>query len=498
MWLILLVPLLTLLFLMRNKITKAIKENRRDPPGPPKLPIIGNLHKIGALPHRSLWQLSMQYGPVMRLQLGGVPAIVISSAEAAKEVLKIHDLECCSRPPLAGPGKLSYNFLDVGFSPYGEHWRELRKVCVVRLFSLKSVQSFRFVREEEIGSLIDSFRGNSFTKTPVDLSKKMFALTASVTLRIAFGKKFEETGLDNDEFEEIMHRAQSVLGGFTASDFFPFVGWFVDRLTGLHAKLERSFHELDDFFQRVIDEHLNRTTTQEQEDVVDLMLRMERDQSEFGEVQFTRDCTKAILMDIFLAGVDTGAVTITWAMAELARNPRVMRKAQDEIRTRVKKGELVSESEIHQLDYLKMVVKETMRLHPAAPLLLPRETMSQFKLFGYDVYPKTLLQVNVWAIGRDPNYWDNPEEFIPERFADGSIDYKGQHFEFLPFGAGRRGCPGIYMGIAMVELTLANLLCCFDWKLPDGMEETDIDMDEASGLAIHKKFPLKLVPISYQ
>ncbi|GMN41495.1 hypothetical protein TIFTF001_010717 [Ficus carica] len=482
---------------MRNKIRKLFKENKRIPPGPPKLPIIGNLHKIGALPHRSLWQLSKQYGPVMRLQLGGVPAVVVSSAEAAKEVLKIHDLDCCSRPPLASLGKLSYNYLDVSFSPYGENWRERRKICVLKLFSLHKVQSFRFVREVEIRSLIDSLRSSSLTETPIDLSKRMFALTASIIFRIAFGKNFKETGLDNDKFEEMIHRAESMLGSFAASDFFPYVGWIVDKLTGLQAKFELSFRELDDIFERVVDEHLNRTP-EDQEDIVDLMLSIERDQSKFGEVQFNRDCTKAILMDIFVAGVDTGAITLTWAMAELAKSPRVMRKAQNEVRSYVEKGELVNESDIHQLHYLRMVIKETLRLHPAAPLLLPRETMSQFKLFGYDVYPKTILQVNVWAIGRDPDYWDKPEEFFPERFMNSSIDYRGQHFELLPFGAGRRGCPGIHMAMATVELTLANLLCCFDWKLPDGMKETDLDMDEASGLTTHKKSPLKLVPISYQ
>ena len=204
-----------------------------------------------------------------------------------------------------------------------------------------------------------------------------------------------------------------------------------------------------------------------------------------------------INQDIFLAGVETTAITLTWAMAELVKNPRVMKKAQDEVRNCSKEGKLLDESDIQKLDYLKMVLKETVRLHPAITLLLPRETMSQFKLDGYEVCPKTLLQVNVWAIGRDPIYWDNPEEFFPERFADSSIDYKGQHYEFLPFGAGRRGCPGMSMAIAMIELTLANLLCCFDWKLPDGMKETDIDMEEEFGLTIHKKIPLQLVPISY-
>ena len=144
-----------------------------------------------------------------------------------------------------------------------------------------------------------------------------------------------------------------------------------------------------------------------------------------------------------------------------------------------------------------MVVKETLRLHPPATMLLARETMSHFKTNGYEIYPQILVQINAWAIGRDPKYWKNPEEFIPERFLDNSIDYKGQHFELLPFGAGRRGCPGIYMATTTIELALANLLYCFDWKLAYGMKVEDINMEEIADLAVttSKKTALNLVPV---
>jgi cytochrome P450 len=184
-------------------------------------------------------------------------------------------------------------------------------------------------------------------------------------------------------------------------------------------------------------------------------------------------------------------------MTELAKNPRLMKKAQNEIRKFVGNKGKVTESDTNHLLYLKMIIKETLRLHPPVPLLIPRETMSHFKINGYDIYPKMLLQVNAWAIGRDPKYWKNPEEFMPERFIDNSVDYKGQHFELLPFGAGRRGCPGIYMATTTIELALANLLYFFDWKLPYGMKEEDINMEELVGLCLttNKKTPLSLVPI---
>ena len=301
MWAIFLLSLLPILliFLLQNKV--ATKKNdeikpMRELPGPPRIPIIGNLHQLGSLPHRSLRSLSQKYGPVMLLQLGKVPLIVISSAEAAMEVLKTHDAECCSRPSLVGSAKLSYNNRDISFSPYGESWREVRKVCVLKLFTAKTVRSFRSVREEEVKSLIDSVHQSSLSSRPVDISAKMIALTASVTFRIAFGKLFSESGLDNDSFQEIVHRAVKALGSFAASDFFRCT-WIIDRLSGFHARLDRSFCELDGFFERVIDEHLGRTMPEDQQDLVDLLLKMEEEQSEFGqEVIFTRETTKALIM----------------------------------------------------------------------------------------------------------------------------------------------------------------------------------------------------------
>ena len=187
-------------------------------------------------------------------------------------------------------------------------------------------------------------------------------------------------------------------------------------------------------------------------------------------------------------------------MTELVRNPRVMKKLQHEIRSYIK-YDSVKEIDLKNLEYLKMVVKEVLRLHPPIPipLLLPRETISPFKLNGYDMDPKAHLHVNVWAIGRDPQSWTDPEEFFPERFIGSNIDYKGQNFKLIPFGSGRRICPGMNMATLMVELALANLLQCFDWKLPDGMKEEDVDMEEAVGLGATKKSPLMLtqVPLRY-
>jgi 4-hydroxyphenylacetaldehyde oxime monooxygenase len=207
------------------------------------------------------------------------------------------------------------------------------------------------------------------------------------------------------------------------------------------------------------------------------------------------------LQDTFLGGIDTSSVTMLWAMSELIRKPRVLKKAQDEVRAVVdsNKQERVQPDDVPKLEYLKMVVKETLRLHPPATLLLPRETMRDVKIGGYDVPARTRVFVNAWAIGRDPASWTaDAEEFNPDRFEASDVDYNGAHFELVPFGAGRRVCPGLAMGVTNVEFTLANLLYCFDWTLPAGMKPEDVSMEEAGGLTFHRKTPLVLVPTPFQ
>ncbi|KAG2244284.1 hypothetical protein Bca52824_093881 [Brassica carinata] len=488
--------LVSLIFFLRK-----IKENKRCsnlPPSPPRLPIIGNLHQLAGLPHRCFHRLSTKYGPVVLLRLGSVPTVVISSSEAAEQVLKLHDLVCCSRPKTVATGKLSYGFKDIGFAQYGEYWREMRKLAVMELFSLKKVQSFRKIREEE----------SALQQSPVDLNKTFFSLIANIICRVALGQNFNECGflIGKGRLEELLNEVVLVLGGFTWSDLFPCggAGRFLDWLFGGHNMITRVFEELDAFYQHVIDDHLKheaagKKAMDSQADIAAVLLDMMDKQGTKYHFNLGIDNIKGVITDIFLAGVDTTAITMIWAMTELAKNPRVMRKAQEEIRNTLGlKKESITEEDVDKVDYLKLIIKETFRLHPALPLLVPRETMSHVKISGYDIPPKTQILLNVWAMGRDPGRWTDPEVFIPERFADTSVDFKGQSFELLPFGSGRRMCPGTTMAVASVELGLLSLLYFFDWTLPEGMiSEEEIDMEEAGNLSIVKKQPLQLVPVRH-
>lgn len=201
--------------------------------------------------------------------------------------------------------------------------------------------------------------------------------------------------------------------------------------------------------------------------------------------------------DIFIAGTDTSSTTIEWAMSELIKNPRVLRKAQEEVREVSKGKQKVQESDLCKLDYLKLVIKETFRLHPPVPLLVPRVTTASCKIMEYEIPVNTRVFINATANGTNPKYWENPLTFLPERFLDKEIDYRGKNFELLPFGAGRRGCPGINFSIPLVELALANLLFHYNWSLPEGMLAKDVDMEEALGITMHKKSPLCLVASHY-
>ncbi|KAL9280568.1 putative cytochrome P450 [Arabidopsis thaliana] len=478
-------------------IVRIIRKTKKNlPPGPPRLPIIGNLHQLGSKPHRSMFKLSETYGPLMSLKFGSVSTVVASTPETVKEVLKTFDVECCSRPNMTYPARVTYNLKDLCFSPYSKYWREVRKMTVVELYTAKRVQSFQHTRKEEVAALVDFIKQAASLEKPVNLNKKLMKLSGSVICRVAFGINLQGSKLENT-YEEVIQGTVELVGSFAAADYFPVVGRIIDRITGLHSKCEKLFKAMDAFFDQSIKHHLEDEIIKD--DIIDLLLKMERGETTLGEFQLTRDHTKGILANILNAGIDTSAQVMTWVMTYLISNPRVLKKAQAEVREVIKHKDDIIEEDIEGLQYLKMVIKETFRINPLVPLLIPREASKNLKIGGHDIPKKTWIHVNnIWAIHRNPNVWKDPEAFIPERFMDSQIDYKGFNFELLPFGSGRRICPGIGMGMALVHLTLINLLYRFDWKLPEGMKVADVDLEESYGLVCPKKIPLQLIPVLTQ
>ncbi|KAL9240122.1 hypothetical protein vseg_014379 [Gypsophila vaccaria] len=466
----------------------------RPPPGPWGLPIIGNLHQYNFMaPHEYFANLGKVYGPVLSLTLGYVPVVVVQSAMLAEEVLKTQDLNFCSRPKLVGMHRLSYNGLDIAFAPYGEYFREVKKLSVVHLLSSKRVESFAPIRHDEVTRLVKkivllSSNGDGHV---VNLSDLLMGFATSNICRIAFGKRYEDEEGPRSKFHGLLNEMQALFVGFFFADYFPYLGW-LDKFTGQESRLERVLKKMDMFYEELINDHLDPNRPKvEQEDIIDVLLQLKEQHS--LAFDFTLDHIKAILMIIFVAGTDTSTAMVEWAMTELIRNPTSLQKVQEELRTLGKSKGYVAEEDLPKLEYFKAVVKETFRLHPAVPLLVVRETIRKATLNGYDIQPKSLVHVNVWAIGRDPELWKDPEVFKPERFIGSSIDFRGQDFELVPFGAGRRICPGLALGVVNFELTLANLLYSFDWELPFGVKKEDVDTNGIPGITMHKKIPLCLV-----
>ncbi|XP_058070559.1 cytochrome P450 71A1-like [Magnolia sinica] len=478
------------------------RNKTNQPPSPSKLPIIGNLHQLGgpnSLLHLSLRSLSDKHGPLMLLHMGSIATLVVSSAEMAEEILKTHDLVFASRPwPCSNAAKqLLYGCNDLAFSPYGEYWRQVRKICVIELLSGKRVQSFTFIREEEVRNMTEVIK-DSCSISAVNLTDMFLSLLSSIVSRVAFGKKY--TGGENGEirFSDLAKELQVLLGSFSVGDYFPSFGW-MDVLSGLDARLKRISQGMDDFLDQVIEDHLirgnvnNDGNNDERKDLVDVLLHLQKDAN--ADIHLTKDNLKAIILDMFVAGTDTGSIALEWTMAELAKNPHVMEKAQAEVRRVVGRKAKVEEDDLVHMDYLKSIIKEALRLHPPAPLLIPHESTTSVTLQGYHISAKTKVLINAWAIGRDPKSWENADEFLPERFTNNPIDFRGQDFQLIPFGAGRRSCPGMPFVISTMELALANLLYWFDWELPGGAKNEDLDMSEVPGIVVHMKFPLQLVPI---
>ncbi|XP_048329022.2 phenylacetaldehyde oxime monooxygenase CYP71AN24 [Ziziphus jujuba] len=467
------------------------------PPSPPKLPIIGNLHQLSNLPHRSFQELSQKYGPLMLLNLGYTPILVVSSADIAKEIGKIHDIVFANRPKSMAADIFFYGCLDFAFVPYSEYWRQAKKLCVVELLSMKRVQSFGFIREEETAGLVRKLRNASSSGFTVNLSQMLSEISSNVISRCILRQKCQEHET-RTAFGELTKRVMFHLTSFKFGDYFPYLRW-MDVVTGMASSLNSTFRELDLFLEKIIEDHKAALSGKDEQssdhkDIVDILLEVQKDG--VYDIELANDNIKAILMILFVGGSDTDSVTMEWAMAELVRNESIMKKAQEEVRRVVGKKSSIDVNDINQMDYLKCVIKETLRLHPAGALNL-RETSESVKLGGYDIPPKTKVILNSWAIQRDPNFWDRPEEFVPERFQNNQVSFKGQDFQLVPFGFGRRQCPGMTFAMSLVEYVMANLLYWFDWKLPcenNGMPK-NLDMNESAGLSTHMKNPLVVVPI---
>ncbi|KVH88587.1 cytochrome P450 [Cynara cardunculus var. scolymus] len=458
---------------------------KKPPPSPPRLPIIGNLHQMSELVHHSFFSLARRYGDsLMLLYIGSVPCLVVSSTEAAREIMKTHDIAFASRPNTRMFRAISYDLKEITVAPYGEYWRQAKSILTLQLLSNKKVQTFAGLREKVINECVHKITHCFLSNKPADLSDLFSSLTNDITCMATFGRTYNE-GEIGRKFKKVLQEFSEVLGSFYFEDSIPQLA-VLDRVRGLSAKVDRVAVDFDEFLQGVVDETLSKRSRNPNpvgedgvETFIEALLNVQKE--DIIGITIDADVIKALLLDAYVAGTDTSSSVLEWAMTELLLHPDSLKKVQNEVREVLNGKKDITDDDLEMMTYLKAVIKETTRLHPPLPILPPRVARHDVKVMGYDIAEGTRVYVNIYAIMRDPKVWDRPDTFLPERFLDSPIDFVKHNFELLTFGAGRRGCPGRVFAMAINEKVLATVLHKFDWSLPNGVKREDVDMKETFG-----------------
>ncbi|OEL27938.1 Cytochrome P450 98A1 [Dichanthelium oligosanthes] len=462
------------------------------PPGPRPRPVVGNLFDVQPVRCRCYQEWARRYGPIMTVWLGMEPTVVVSTAELAKEVLKTHDQHLADRHRDRFQERFSRGGQDLIWADYGAHYIKVRKLCNLELFSQRRLEVLRPIREDEVTAMVESVykavtAPDSSCLTvvraliegkPLVVRNHLSMVAFNNITRLAFGKRFVNAAGELDEqgreFKSIVDDATKIGGSLSIARYVPWLRWLApvdDQLFKAHGDQR---HRLA---VKIMEEHAESLKQRgAQQHFVDALFTLKE------KYDLSDDTVICLLWNMITAGTDTTVITVEWAMAELVRNSRVQEKVQEELDRVVGRDRVLLETDFQNLPYLQAVVKEALRLHPPTPLMLPHKASSSVRIAGYDIPKGTNVIVNVWAVARDPKVWDNPLEFRPERFLKENVDIKGTDFRVLPFGAGRRVCPGAQLGINLVTTMIGHMLHHFWWSLPDGTRPEDVEMMETPGL----------------
>ncbi|CAN0908680.1 Geraniol 8-hydroxylase [Linum grandiflorum] len=488
--------LTTLAILLLRSLSKKTRSNL--PPGPSRLPIIGNLHNLGDKPHQSLAQLAKIHGPIMSLKLGQVTTIVASSPAVAKEILQKHDQVLSDRHLTKAFCAHDHHKFGLSVLPVGPKWRNLRKVCNTHLFSTLKLDSNQDLRRTKVEELLESVGQNAREGKAVDIGRAAFRSSFSFMSRAVISLDLtDEESEDVAEFKEVTRSLLDEAGKPNLGDYFPVLGSM--DLQGIERRMSSHVGKVLNLFGRIIDQRLEKRKSEKEayvsaNDMLDTLLDIGGDGENGDGASMDLDLIKHLFLDLFVAGTDTTSSTLEWAMVEMLRNPVTYAKAKEELDQTIGKGNHLHERDILRLPYLQAIVKETFRLHPASPLLIPRTAGADVEIYGFTVPKGAQILVNVWAMGRDPDTWDNPTSFMPERFLGSEIDVRGSSFELVPFGGGRRICPGLPLAMRMLPMMLGSLVHWFDWTVEDGVKGESLDMEEKFGISLQKAKPLVIVP----
>ncbi|KAE8125141.1 hypothetical protein FH972_019975 [Carpinus fangiana] len=484
---------ITLLFLFFLRWFLRKSHAKKLPPGPTGLPIIGNLLQLGPSPHETLSAMAKLYGPLMSLRLGSVTTVVASSPDAAKEILQTHDKTFANRLVPDSVAAQPHPEDTLAWVPGDHRWRNRRRVCTTQMFTAQRLDFLQHLRHRKVHQLLAHLQKHCDAGTAVDVGSLAFATTLNLMSNTIFSVDLVDPDFATaQEFKELVWRIMEDAGKANVSDYFPVVRRF--DLQGVRRHVEVSYLRLHEIFDEIIAERLKvRTTSNESQrhgDFLDVLLdRCQEDGSDF-----TVENIKPLILDLFIAGSDTSGSTTEWAMAELLHNPETLQKARNELLQVIGPQGEIKESDIDRLSYIHAIVKETLRLHPPVPLLLPYIAGNDAHVCGYTIFKGNQVLINAWSISRDPQYWADPLSFKPERFLGSNVDFKGRDFEYIPFGAGRRICPGLPLAHRMVNLMLASVLHAFNWKLPMGITPEKLDMSEQYGITLKKAVSLCAIP----
>ncbi|XP_047324938.1 cytochrome P450 CYP82D47-like [Impatiens glandulifera] len=454
----------------------------------------------------ALSDMADKYGPIFSIRLGLRRAIVVSNWELAKELSTTHDLAVASRPRMLASEHLGYNYAMFAFSPYGSYWREIRKFVSLELLSMRRVNSFGHIRVSETKSAIQQLyklwaeKGDdnlSLTNgVTVEMKQWISDLTTNVIFRMIYGKRYSGADVDIEEarkYQRIFKRFSYLFGLNVVGDMIPWLRWL--DIGGYEKVMKETSKEYDHLMVKLLEEHNNwrkghNGPDNVDRDFMDVMISMLKKTDINGYDADTINKSTCSVLNV--AGVETTSTMLIWTLCLLMNHRHALKKVEEELDIHVGKERNVEESDIPKLVYLQAVFKESLRLYPPAPLGAPREVIRDCVVDGYHVAAGTRLFLNLWKLHRDPKIWSEPLEFRPERFitTHKNIDVRGQNFELIPFGAGRRVCPGINLGMQMGHLVLASLLHSFQIS---NINNELVDMTETEGSTISKATPLQLI-----
>ncbi|KAK2660209.1 hypothetical protein Ddye_006742 [Dipteronia dyeriana] len=442
---------------------RRINQQKNLPPSPPSLPIIGHFHHLKMPVHETLSDLSNKYGPIFLLRLGSRPILVISSRAAIEECFRNNDIIFANRPLLPSRRISQYNFTTIA-APYGHHWRNLRRFTALEIVSAKRLQMSSEIFADEVKFMIKHLYKRA---QKVDVESFFYMLNFNIMMMIVAGKKcFEEEELDLDEIAKgKLDDLKQIFGPFenmALGDYFPYLRWLT--YFGVEKQLIKVHKKRDAYIQALLDTLQNNYNPvpggEISRPIIDVLLKLRESEPEF----YTNDVVKGIILTTLLAGTHTTVITLDSAVSQLTAHPEAFKKARDEIDNQVgDSSRLINDADLTKLPYLHCIISEALRLGPVT-VLPPCESSEDCTVGGYHIPRGTQLWINAWAVHNDPEFWIEHDRFKPERFLKQSEVQEKGGFKFIPFGLGRRACPGGGLGMRVMALSLGTLIQCFDWE----------------------------------